>query len=105
MSKKQSFKYTKVSVSVFSADISKSGKNFKMPTDQQGFTQLYFLSQDVFWKSTRLQENRCSFNPGTHVEAKSTHFQFCPVTDRHTDRWTDCYDPLPTLGLITPPTS
>ena len=44
---------------------------------------------------------RCSFNSGTHVEAKRTHFRFCPGTDRQTHRWTDCYNLPPTLGLKT----
>ena len=44
---------------------------------------------------------RCSFNSGTHVEAKHMQFRFCPVTDRQTHRRTDCYKLPPTLGLKT----
>ena len=69
-----------------------------MVTDQQGLTQLYFLNQDFFSEihTYVCKKIRCSFNSGTHIEAKRMHFQFCPVTDRQTD----CYNPPPTLGLI-----
>ena len=41
-----------------------------------------------------------SFDSGNHIEAKRTHFRFCPVTDRHTDGQIASNTP-PTLGLTS----
>ena len=62
-----------------------------MATDRQGFTQLYFLNQDVFQKSTHFcKKIRCSFNSGTLVEANAHIFNFVQQqTDRQTDKQTD----------------
>ena len=103
--KKQSFKDTKVSVSVFSADISKSEEISRWrPIDK---TLHYdFSATGMFFKNRHncLLEALTFFPAMGSTRSKTKHspsLQGNRQTDTHTHTHThtDCYNPPPTLGI------